>query len=292
MPIRSLVLLEARRTNGLLAGKAGSATALALALLAGGCVRVPPPDLSRDPAGLLAQVREGQARVQSVRGSARVGVSSRSGSGSLDAWLVAERPDRVRIETFDFFGNVVAVLVADASRFALYDARAGVLYRGEPTPENLARLLPVALPPSDLAVLLCGSAPLLEGLPVEAQPDGGRMRLALEGAGGRETLWVGDGAAISEARLEPRAGAGPGWQVTFDSFRRRAGAPFPTDAELRSRGAEVSVRWEEDVQVNAAPDPSLFRLDPPRGARVQELSPGAPPPPVDLPLGPRPAGRG
>ena len=266
------------------------AAALATAALVAGCVRTPPPDLSRDAAGLLEQVRETQAKVRSVRGSARVGVSSSEVSGSLAAWLAAEKPDRVRIETFDFFGSPDAVLVAAGGRFSLYDPRAGVLYRGEATPENLGRLLPLPLPAAELATLICGSAPLLDGRAVAAEPDGGAMRLELAGDGGRELLWIGEGASVQAARLEPRPGsAAQPWQVSFEAFRRRAGWRMPGDAELRAPKAKVTLRWKGDLEVNSGIEPATFRLDPPRGARVVDLDPGADLPEVNIL--PRPATR-
>jgi len=259
-----------------------SVAALALAL-GTGCVRAPPADLSRDPAGLLEQVREGQARVRSVRGSARLDVTSEAQSGTLDAYLEAEKPARVRIELLDFFGNPAALLVANEGRFGLYDARAGVYYRGEATAANLARLLPFPLPVEDVAVLLCGSAPLPEGSAASAEPDGSAMRLEVLSPRGREILRIGAGATVRSATLEPTPGSGSaGWRVSFDVFRTRGGALVPSEADLRAGRARVAVRWKSDLEVNPASEGAPFQLDAPRGARVVDLT--GPPPPLDLPL--------
>ncbi|HEU4383040.1 MAG TPA: DUF4292 domain-containing protein [Anaeromyxobacteraceae bacterium] len=273
-----------------MAGRLRLAGLGAVALL--GC-RVPPPDLSRDPAQLLESVRAAQARVQRVEGSARVWVDSPERSGWVDQFLAAEKPDRVRIETRDFFGNVAAVLVAGGGRFALYDARAKVHYRGEATPENLSRMLPLALPPADLAGLLCGAAPILEGAPREVEVRGSLLVLRLAAASGEQELSVGEEAAV-EASLLRRASPAPGqpdYHLEFDAFRRRGGARFPTVARLEAPAARVRVelRWKEDLEVNGSPDPALFRLDPPRGARVVDLEPGSAPPRVELPARPDPA---
>jgi hypothetical protein len=220
-----------------------------------------------------------------------VGVTTPEVSGSLDAWIAAEKPDRLRIETLDFFGNPASVLVAAAGRFALYDAGAGVLYRGEATAVNLARLLPLPLGAGELATLLCGSAPLLAGAPVAAEPDGGAMRLEIAGAGGRQLLWAGEGAAVRAARLDPATGSGvPGWSAEFDVFRRRAGARVPTDSELRAPRGRVTLHWKEDLEVNVAIEAAAFRMDPPRGARVVDVGAGDVIPEVNLPLraAPRP----
>lgn len=263
---------------------------LLLAALAG--CRVPPPDLSRDPAALLLAVRAARARVERVEGSARVRVDSPEASGWVDQFLAAERPDRVRVETRDFFGNVASVLVAGGGRFALYDARGQVLYRGEATPGNLSRLLPLAMPAADLADLLCGSAPLLEGEPSRVSADGSRLELLLSGAGGEQRLWVGEEAAVEASRVRPSSPdpGRPAYDLELDAFRRRGGVRFPTAARLEAREARVrlELRWKEDLEVNGPSDPSLFRLDPPRGARVVDLEPGSAPPRVGLPARPDP----
>lgn len=260
--------------------------ALALALaLAAGCVRAPPPDLSRDPAGLLEQVRSAQSRVRSIRGAARISVESRVQSGSFDAWLAAEKPERVRIEALDFFGNPAAVLVARRGHFSLLDLKARVYYRGEATPENLARLLPVSVPVADLATMLCGSAPLV-GSAAAAVPDGDAMRLDLLGNEGREVLWIGEGATVRAASWEPRAGsASSSWRVTFDAFRASGGMELPAEADLRSAAGQVTLHWESGAEVNLTANAAIFSLEPPAGVRIVDVEGGVAPA-LGLPAGP------
>ncbi len=269
---------------------AGLAAAAAIA----GC-RVPPPDLSRDPADLLRAVRAAQGRVQRVEGSAKVHLQSPRGSGWVDEFLAAERPDRVRLETRDFFGNVASVLVADGGRFALYDARGKVYYRGEASAENVSRLLPLALPPADLVDLLCGTAPLLAGEPRQVAVRDSLLVLRLAGDPGEQDLSVGEEAAVEASRVRwasPSPGR-PDHDLELWAFRRRGGVRFPTAARLVAPAAGVSLelRWKEDLEVNGPSDPALFRLDPPRGARVVELLPGSVAPPLELPTRPGPPPR-
>lgn len=260
--------------------------AVAAVAVAAGCVRAPPPDLSRNPVELLAQVRRAQAGVASCRGPARLGLSSPDLSGTLDAWVAAERAGRVRVEVFDFFGNPAAVLVAGDGRFALLDARANAFYRGDDRPESLARLVRVPLGARDLAAILCGTVPILDGTAVSAEPGDGVVLLEIAGERGRQVLAIGDEAAIQSASFLPGARGGTPWKAAFSIFRHPAGRRFPTEIELRGGGAEVSLRWKDDLEVNVPPEPALFALDPPRGARVVDLAPGAPPPALELPLRP------
>lgn len=255
-------------------------TAGALLALAACHPRLPPPDLSLDPAALLAEVKAAQDRVASVQGRARVGVDAPGGSGGAEQYLVAERPGRLRIEAYDFFGNVVAVLAVEDGRLALYDARERVFLRGAATPANLARLIPVPLAPEALVTLLCGSVPLLDGEPVTAEPGDGVVLLTLRAGDLVQRLEVGPGAALLSSRVRRVTGGGEvpaGLDADFSNHKARAGRLLPTDVAARAPQADValSLHWRE-LEVNRPVDPSLFRLSPPAGARVVDLDPPAP----------------
>ena len=124
-------------------------------------------------------------------------------------------------------------------------------------------------------------------------PDGRTGRGA---AGAGQLLGVGAEAAVEWSRLHRAAVPGasaagtPDYDLAFDVFRHRGGARFPTEVELRAPSARVRValRWKDDLEVNGAAEPGLFRLDPPRGARVVDLPPGGAAPPAPLPV--RPSG--
>lgn len=254
---------------------AGPVAALALAALALGCaprLRPPPPGLPAEPAALLEEVRAVQARVSSVQGTARVAVDGPDGEGGVDQFLAAGRPDRLRVETHDFFGNVVSVLAVDGGALLLYDARERILYRGAATAENVARLVPVALPPEDLVALLCGSAPILDGAPIDASPVDGALRLTLRRGEALQRLDVGEGGVVLRARSS-LAGV-VGLEVELSGHRPRGGVALPSEVKARAPGARLalSLRWKE-VEVNGPLDPALFRLDPPEGARIVDLEP-------------------
>lgn len=234
---------------------------------------MPPPDLSLEPAELLAQVRAAQERVRTVSGEARVYVETKAFTGSIRQFIAAEKPDRLHMETLDFFGNVAAVLAAGEGRFALYDAREQVLYRGLATPANLARLVPIRLPASDLVTILCGSAPLLDGEARSAEPGRGWVTLGIAGATGLQSVRVVEGAAVSLSELRRDGVLAPGlYDLVFGGFEDRGGGRFPDETRLLAESPRVrlDLAWS-DVEVNAALDPALFRIDPPKGARIVDL---------------------
>ncbi len=248
------------------------------ALMVAGChPRVPPSDLSLDPARLLAQVREAQAPLQRVQGEARVRLRSPGGSGSVRQFAAAERPDRLHLEELDFLGNPAAVLVATGGRFWLYDARKKVVYRGAATPANLSRLVPLPLSAEELVSILLGTAPLLDGgAPQSAVPDGKQLRLRLTRADVNEDLWIGSRAVVEKAERLVAGGAGPGsFLIEFSAHREHGGAWFPELVSLRSAPAhvEVELSWT-DVEVNGSVDPGLFEPPAPKGARIIDVGEG------------------
>jgi hypothetical protein len=274
---------------------------LALAVLAGlaaaaGCApRAPPPDLSLDPAVLLEQVRAAQARVVRVQGQARVHVQSREFTGTVGQFVAAEKPDRLHLELLDFFGNPVVVMVAGNGRFALWDGRQKIFYRGAPTAENLARIVPLAIRAEDLVTILCGSAPLLDGTPEAALPGRGVVTLDLKADAVVQRLEIGPRAAIASSRMA-RAEDGdlPGAvNLHFDVFHTLGGTRFPNEVALRSTPpakVRLDLTWRE-VDLNGSIDPALFRLEPPRGARIVDLPDRGPAAAAGAPLGGRSAAR-
>jgi hypothetical protein len=210
--------------------------------------------------------------VARVQGTARVAVDGPDGAGGVDQFVAAERPGRLRVESHDFFGNVLSVLAVDGAALVLYDARARVYYRGAATAANVARLVPVALPPEDLVTLLCGSAPLLDGAAIDATPVDGALRLTLRRGAALQRVDVGAGGVVLRARASLDGAVG--LEVELSGHRPRGGASLPTEVTARVPGAglALALRWKE-VEVNGPLDPDLFRLAPPEGARIVDLEP-------------------
>lgn len=251
---------------------------LASAALGACAPRHPPPDLSLEPGPLLGQVREAAARVVSVRGEARVRAKG-EGRMAVPAFVAAEKPDRLHVEALDFFGNPVAVLVAAGGRLGIYDSRDRTFYRGAATPQNVGRLVPLALAPEELVAILCG-APLLAGEAVRAEPGRGHVTLEIRDRTRTTTVRVVEGAAVARAWIR-YAGAG-GYDVANGEWRDLGGTSLPENVTLSSErpGVRVEFAWTE-VEVNAQLDAALFRIGPPAGARVVDLDvagPASPPP--------------
>jgi hypothetical protein len=255
--------------------------AVVAAALAACAPRVPPPDLALEPEELLAQVEAAAAASQAVRGEVRVRAKGH-GHVSVPAFVAAQRPASLHLEALDFFGNPVAVLVVEGGRLSIYDARDRTLYRGRATPENVGRLVPLALGPEELVGALLGAPPLV-GEPVRAEPGRGYVTLELRDHRGRvTTLRVVEGAVVERATVRLRGGGG--YDVQYGRPFAAAGTDLPGDVTLSSSepATRVDLGWV-DHEANPALEPELFRLEPPAGARVVDLDAAgevALPPPV------------
>jgi hypothetical protein len=248
------------------------------------------PELKADPSRLLAEVTAAQSDSARVQGSARVKITSPGVKGTVNAFLAAERPSRLHVELLDFFGNPVAVLIADGDRFGYFDARRRTWYQGDATAENVSRFLPVALPPWELAAILLGTAPVLDGQAAAVVDGRGRVDLVIEDGDFTQTLGIGEQLKVVSSRLRAVGdanGPSPRYDLFFEGFTRTRGVLFPLDVRLDAprASARVQVGWKPDVEVNGEARPELFRLDPPRGAEVVDLPPGGAIPELDIPLG-------
>jgi hypothetical protein len=268
-----------------MAPRARLAALAALAAALGACApRVPPPDLSLEPAALLAQVRSASGIVGRAQGEARLRVEAPGQKGSAAAFVAVERPDRLHVEVLDFFGNPAAILVTAGGRLAIDDRRARTFYRGEATAENVARLVPLPLPPERIVALLLG-APPLDGEPISAEPGPGHVTLVLRDPPRSAELVVGPRAAVERATFRGEPGL-PDHDVTYRGFVDLLGGRFPGEVAISapSAGVRVELAWKEP-DLTAPLAAALFRMDPPDGAKVVDLDATREPLPA-LPLSP------
>ena len=268
-----------------------SLAAVAAALTLAACApRRPPPDLSLDPAALLAQVEAAGAAVTRVQGEARLRLDAPGARGTVPVFVAVERPDRLHVEALDFFGNPAATLVAAGGRLAIYDARARTFYVGSATGANVARLVPLPLPPERLVAILCGT-PVLEGGPDAAEPGSGEVTLTLREGPRTATLRVGPRAALLRASFRGGAPAVPDHEVAYGAFVDLERVRFPIEVAVTSRDPAVRLElaWKEPEVGGKSLDAGLFRMDPPAGAKVVDLdATELPPASLPLPLQPAP----
>ena len=224
----------------------------------------------RDAADLLMRVRMAELSISSVKGEAKLKASSERGSGTAGLFVAVLEPadgapgPLLRLEALDFFGRPQAQLISDGQRFGLYDAQAGKYFQGPASAANLSRVLPVTMPPAELAALLLGRVPRVSDEPqMTFDAERGVFVVTL----GRQTV------EIEPPSYRVVKSAVPGsYAVEMSDVQATAGTTFPWRSALEASGTRMELAWK-DVELNVPPEDSMFDMAPPEGVPVVEVDP-------------------
>lgn len=244
-----------------------------LAVVVAGCPRPPLPlDFGArgridDPQEMLDVLRVQAQRVHTVRGEAKAKVDSPQGGGSLTQFVIAQAPDRVRLESIDFFGRPVAVLASNGIRGSLYDLDKNIVYEGSATAQMVSRLLPMSVEPSVLVALLLGSVPLSnEATALSLEVDDVERAYVLVVSDGGELRRIG----IDTFSLRPAWMAASNWTARFEGWKPEALLPEQVTLSSADGRAKVALSWREN-EVNVEVDPEVFEVEVPDGVSVRAL---------------------
>ena len=199
--------------------------------------------------GLLAQVRQSQGRVQSLKLYGKADVPDDNGGRvKLDIAVAVQRPAKLRLSAESTLAGPLLTLATDGERYQLLDTQQNRYLSSVVTPCSMARLLRVSLPPTMLAEVLSGGVPLLAGdaLQLESdwdQSEGGREVVRIrDGLGRKQVLYL---QAQQQAQL-------PGTERVFDVVQTEL---FGTDGKpfLRIRHQRFAVVEPASPPAQAAP---------------------------------------
>jgi hypothetical protein len=266
--------------------------ALALGLLAAGCVHAPPvarPYPAPAPEALTAALA---ARQQSVGGmSARVRATSWLGGERVRATvnMLVERDGHLRFEAEVSLQGTVATLATDGATFALLDARKNELSRGPACPANVASLIRIPLAPAEVAAILLGDVRLPDAANVDGPPLVGwdahlgadALAVRDRAGGALQLFFQGEGATRNlVAATRVGAGGAPLWRTSYKDFETVGGQRLPRTILFAERNASfddgVEIRFK-DRALDGTPPPGAFTLAPPPGVAVQDVGCGAVP---------------
>ncbi len=270
--------------------------AIAVAGVLSGCPKrldFGPEGEIENPEALLRLIAEAEAKVVAVVGETRVRVDTPEVKGAFSMFAAVSRPALIHLEPLDFFGRPQAVLVVQGEQFGLYQAEDNRYYTGPASPQNVSRFLPIALSAQELTLVLLGATPRIQHQRADLRSDEGCACYVLtlhQGEVSQELQVHPNKYRVQRSRIRgTRAYDLEFGELTLDerAFPRRAILTAPT-ANVR-----VDLRFT-DVQLNEAPDLTMFELSPIEGAEVVEVSPegipqGGAPPPTGPRLGPAPA---
>ncbi len=251
---------------------------LLLAAALSACAALPPapPETPLpDVEAVVALLRGRQNSVRSFAGRGSLQVKSPGSDYHLDMTVVAVRPDRLRLQAFDFMGRPVMLLTTDGDRLGFLDYRDEKMYQGAATPENFRRFLPLELSVPDVITLLSGGAPLSEysraALLRDPEPGRDRWRLNLLRPGGyfQESVWV----SPPGTRLEKVEVAPPGedaWMtLEYSGYAPADGWDSPHVLHMADHKARtgINIRYEE-IRINPDLPGTLFNPPVPAGVQV------------------------
>lgn len=220
---------------------------------------------------LVQLIDRAEREITSVKGEARLRISSPSRKGNLNLFAAVADPDKLHLEALNFFGKPQSILVSFGGRFELLDADAGKYFRGPASQENLSRFMPVAVPVAELVPMLLGRAPRVSSAPqsLELDPSSRSYLLRLSADGVQQTLWV-DPASHRVTHSEVRGRRS--YELSFDDFEDAASTRYPRKSTLVVPTADTRLELHyRDLEVNGRLDASLFELPPPRGVAIVEL---------------------
>jgi outer membrane lipoprotein-sorting protein len=239
---------------------------------------VRPPDTRPlpAPADALAELRAASAARSSLRAYGRVTYFGAKGRVRVRAALLAERPGSFRVETISPFEQPIDVMASDGSRLWLLSEQR--LREGPATPENIARLVPLAMNPEEVVDTLLGGVPTSARFaPKELAwaEDGVHWRLSLESsAGERAELEVDPVRRVIERLRVSHPGGSVRLTVAFDDFDAVAGSageiPRTIEIEMPDQKLEVSIRLSE-LEIGLDIPAGMFRIEPPPNVSVEAL---------------------
>ncbi len=206
---------------------------------------------------------------QTLQGMTRLEVYSAGEARKVDLLVVVQQPDHLQFQALAPTLDLLALLSTDGLRFLMFERGGAACYVGPACAENLGRLVPIALPPAELALALLGRPPLLAEPPQQLAWDSDRQLYRLD--------------------LGPSAGTHQQVYVEPESFRFVGAVFYRQDQRIGALqygpagpgGVPSTVQWKaeqtdltlslRDVSVDQQVQPEVFAVQCPAGMTVVPL---------------------
>lgn len=241
----------------------------------------PPPVKTADMRPLpsaetvLTQLREKTGDRKNLRALGRVTYFGERGRVRVKAVLLAQRPGAFRFETISPFEQPIDVMASDGDRLWLLSENR--LREGPATPENISRLLPLAMKPAEVVDTLLGGVPTSDRFApesIEWSEDRDRWILSLASDRGERSRLTVDPDRMLVERMTLEDQRGLRVAVSFDDFESagpgKGELPEKIRIEMPRRDLDVRIKLNEaEVDVPLADE--LFRITPPPGVRPEPL---------------------
>lgn len=190
-------------------------------------------------------------------------------------------PDRAQLQALTPSLDLIAVFATDGQRFVTYERGADACRVGRACPQNMGRLVPIALPPGELVPLLLGRPPVLIGedgaggpgatLAWDADRAAYRVRIVQAPTRLRQDVWVQPGSWRILATVLYRGGERVA-SVAYGQLDALGPAGPPTLLRMQTARPKIDLSLElRDVTLDASIEPDAFTPPCPLGMRAVEL---------------------
>jgi outer membrane lipoprotein-sorting protein len=240
-----------------------------LVLVLPGCSLKPPVPLPVVAEGLLlAALSDQQQQFSSLRGMAKIDITTADETLRSSQLILATKPDRFRVEVLPMFGPPLLSMAIDGTEMAVSIPSRREFYRGPASAENLRRFTHVPLAADLLVQLLLHQVPLINYQQSRSEPG---PKLVLDDNGDHQQFLEFDhqlrltGATFLDSWRRP-------WlRVQYAGFDA-GGSGFPHRIEVSLPQLEVTARIElSELEVNPLLAKDKFQLSVPAGLTVQPL---------------------
>jgi outer membrane lipoprotein-sorting protein len=219
---------------------------------------------------LLTLVSQNEQQVKGISGEGKLYVEAPAGKGSLSSFVSAHRPSFIRVETTNFFGKPVGMMVSDGAQMGFYSVEENVYYVGPATEKNLSLFVPATRPIFELVLLMLGEAPRIafETLDLTLDDQKAAYKLTLKSGALQQVVWVHP-KHLRVVRSET-FGA-DAYVLTYDDFESIGGFMLPRVVRLETAKGKVELRYQ-GIQLNERADPSQYEREVPEGVTVKHLN--------------------
>lgn len=251
---------------------------VALTLLAAGCAKVSPPQVKEIPRqeqsrAQMLEILERSYAHASMQALAEVRLCRGEDKQSSTQALHVQSPYQLRAEVYNFMGQMLVMLTADGAALEAYVPSRKTLYRGMATRARMERFAYVPLMPADMVALLLQRLPpgVLQLAQIEKQ-----MHNSLRFIISAQQEYI---VHFSPAQVERIVYREMGQEVFSIAYAAATPTPtgsaaemFPRRMELRMplRDLELDIELE-DVQLNPAIEPDLFKIEVRDGVEIVSL---------------------
>lgn len=233
----------------------------------------PPPDALTDAAAVLELAGRAGRGIEEAAIEARASLYSDDGARKGKMTLLLRRPASLQVSAWSPTDDLLAILASDGERFTWFERGEGDCHVGRSCPENVGRLLPLAMEGRDVVDLLLGVAPVVRHHERSVTWDrrAGAYLLTLVGDGVRERIWVAHGSGDVKRAVLERGGTRD-FEVSFDDHRESSGRRMPHEVSVKARRGNVDLKLVyREVTFGGPLGEDVFRVPCPDGTRVETL---------------------